>query len=202
MTLALREQPAGGLVVNMAANLERAASLLLEMMTGEDDGAQVNEIMERERVGDELTREMLAYLESDSLVTGARARDDVREFAGVLEDTLDAVAATAEGVRLYCLDDPATEMRELVRGVAQGTTLLRRAVASTESCGGIRHCWIALTRLEDDGETLAATLRVMLRAEGTAVAERWCDIVDLTEEALHGCQHAGAILVAGMLQPA
>ena len=200
MSIALREHPAAGLVVNIAANLERAASLLPEMMTG-DDEACVYEILERERVGDELIRDLLACLESGSPVTDALARDDVRELAGVLEDTLDAVAAAAEGVRLYRLNDPVTEMRELVQGVAHGTTLLRRAVASTESCGGIRHCWLELARLEDDGETLAATLRVMLRDEGSAVAHRWRDIVDLAEEALHGCQHAGAILVAAVLQP-
>jgi uncharacterized protein Yka (UPF0111/DUF47 family) len=201
VSFALREHPAAGLVVKMAANLERAASLLLEMMAG-DDGARVYEIMERERVGDELTRDLLTYLESGSLVTDALARDDLRELAGVLEDALDAVAAAAEGVRLYRLDDPVAEMRELAQGVAHGTTLVRRAVASTESCGGIRRCWLELARLEHDGETLAATLRARMREEGTAVAGRWRDIVDLTEEALHGCQHAGAILVAAVLQPA
>jgi hypothetical protein len=46
------------------------------------------------------------------------------------------------------------------------------------------------------------TLRAMLRDERSAVAARWSDIVDLVEEALHGCQHAGAILVATVLQVA
>ena len=105
MNLAVREHPAAGLVMNMAANLERAASLLPEMMTG-DDGACVYEIMERERVGDELIRGLLTYSVSGSLVTDALARDDVRALAGVLEDTLEAVAAAAEACASTALTTP------------------------------------------------------------------------------------------------
>lgn len=200
VSLASRGDPAVALLVNMAANLEQAASLLAEMMTG--DAAGVYEILERERVGDELARDLFTYLESQSLVADALARDDLQELAGVLEDAVDSVAAAAEGVRLYRLGDPRVQMRELTQKVAQGTALLRRALAAAESRGEIRRCWLELARVEDEGEVLAAELRAMLSDDGGSSAAQWSDIVGLAEEVLHGCQHAGAVLVAAVLQPA
>jgi len=197
--LALRGHPAVGLLENMSANLERAAALLLDVVGGDPHGP-VYEILERERVGDELVRDLLTYLESESLVAGALAREDLQELARVLENALDDIASAGDGMRLYRLEDPPTQMSELAAKVAQATVLVRRGLAAAQSGGEVRRCWIGLAHLEDEGETLAAALGTTLRDEGTASAAHWRDIVDLVEEALHGCQHAGAILVAAVLQ--
>jgi len=195
-----RGHPAAGLVSSMAANLERAAQLLCDVLDHHDAGGAVYEILERERVGDELARDLLTYLESDSLGAGALAREDLQELAWVLENALDDIASAADGMRLYRLEDPPTQMSELAAKVAQATVLVRRGLVAAESGGEVRRCWIGLAHLEDEGETLAAALGPTLRDEGTASAAHWRDIVDLAEEALHGCQHAGAILVAAVLQ--
>ena len=201
-----RGHPAAGLVSSMAANLERAAQLLCDVLDHHDAGGAVYEILERERVGDELARDLLTYLESDSyleadsLIAGALAREDLQELAWVLENALDDIASAADGMRLYRLEDPPTQMSELAAKVAQATVLVRRGLVAAESGGEVRRCWIGLAHLEDEGETLAAALGQTLRDEGTASAAHWRDIVDLAEEALHGCQHAGAILVAAVLQ--
>jgi uncharacterized protein Yka (UPF0111/DUF47 family) len=200
VTVSLRDHPMMGLVSDMTANVERSAALLLEMMAGYD-AARLYEIMERERVGDELTRDLLTYVEAESLATDALAHVDIRELAGVLEDTLDAVAAAADGLRLYHLSDSFPEVRELTQKVARGTGLVRQALALSDSRGDVRSTWLQLTRLEDEGEACAAAARTRLSDGQGASVSRWKDIVDLLEDALHGCQHGAAILVAAALQP-
>jgi uncharacterized protein Yka (UPF0111/DUF47 family) len=201
VSLALREHPAVGLVVNIAANVERTASLFLDMMA-DCDPAQVYEILERERVGDELARDLFTFLESDLLVTDALARDDIRDLAGVLEDALDAVAAAADGVRLYRLRDPLPEVHELAQKLARGAALMHEILPQADSRGDVRRAWLRLTRLEDDGEACAAAVRARAGNEQSASLSRWRDISDLLEEALHDCQHGAAILVASVLQAA
>jgi hypothetical protein len=201
VSLASRGHPVADLVQNMAANLERVASLLLEVLEG---GAadQVCEILERERVGDELLCDLLTYLESGSMAVDALAHDDLQGLGVALEDALDDLAAAAEAVRVYRLSRPPDEVRELARVVVRGAVLLRRSLGPTAPEDSVRRHWVELIRLEREGASLADGVRVILRSGGSVVAARWADVVDLVEGSLHRVAQAGAIVVAALLQPA
>ncbi|HJW76456.1 MAG TPA: hypothetical protein VJ787_12455 [Thermoleophilia bacterium] len=170
------------------------------MIDGGYASDQVDEIMGTERVGDELVRDLFILLESDAPVADALARNGVQELGWVLEDSLDAIVAAADGLRLYCLRDAPVDARGLALKVALGG-VLHKTIACTQS-RDVRRGWLTLGRLEDEGEAVAATLRMRLSRDGSPMAGHWSDIVELLEQALHGCQHAAAIRVAAGLQPA
>src|SRR5512146_1029418 len=84
----------------MAANLEKAADILVELMNDYGDAkSKARMILEHEHVGDKIVHDIVQRL-NRTFVTPLE-REDIYDLASTMDEILDSIEATADSMILY-----------------------------------------------------------------------------------------------------
>jgi uncharacterized protein Yka (UPF0111/DUF47 family) len=84
----------------MAANLEKAAEILVELMSHYDEArSRARQILEHEHVGDKIVHDIVHRL-NRTFVTPLE-REDIYDLASTMDEILDSIEATADSMILY-----------------------------------------------------------------------------------------------------
>jgi len=180
-----------------AGNVVKGGELLLELVRQPQRAEELRrQIEEVEHEGDIITHEIADRL-NRTFVTPFD-HEDIHELSGRLDDVLDDIEATADRMFLYEAGPPGPEMVDLVRVLAEATTVLHKAVAHLNDMKNARrildYC-IEIHRLENVGdEDSRLALAKLFKTSDAIYALKWKEIYDHVEDALDKCEDVASIL--------
>jgi predicted phosphate transport protein (TIGR00153 family) len=184
-----------------AANVAECARRLRDLLDGADGGLQA--VVECERRGDELIREILTRLNT-SFVTPFD-REDIHGLAEELDDVVDDVMEV--GYRLELGNRDVAEMPELKQQADILVQMADETVALVDRLGsmkGTRPYLDTIDRLESEGDrvyrqALARLYSGEVKAKQTLY---WKDVVDAMEAALDALEDASDVVEGIVLKHA
>jgi uncharacterized protein Yka (UPF0111/DUF47 family) len=184
------------LYVQAGGNAERAAGLLLELLSDVPERAYLAGTLKQcEHDGDRLTHDIIHRLRRD----GARPPVDLGDghaLATALDDIVDHAEQTADWLVLYAVEapmEPATQMAGvLARACARVKSALSALRAGTDPAGDLR----AISLLEDECDRLYREGVASLFVSGIdpMVVIRWKDIFAGVEAAVDACETVGHVV--------
>jgi len=185
------------LFTQAAENVVRGAELLVRLVENPEKSAELRrQIEEVEHEGDITTHEIADRL-NRTFVTPLD-HEDIHELAGRLDDVLDDIEATADRMYLYEAGPPSPEMVELVKVLAETTSVVQKAVAGLSDMRNARrildYC-IEIHRLENVGdEDSRKALAKLFKGSEAIHALKWKEIYDHVEDALDKCEDVASIV--------
>ena len=176
-------------------NARRTSELLDDLLTGwPDNDALRAEILEREHVGDRITRDVIHHLNTVS--TRAFDRADVFDLAVSLDDVVDFAEEVADYLGLYQIEAPMADAQQLAGVLRAACVCLADAL---DGLGGGRDqapLLVEIHRLEHEGDRIvrAAIASLFVGGIDPTVIIRWKDLFERLEDAIDSCQKVAHIL--------
>jgi uncharacterized protein len=150
----------------------------------------IGEIDDLERLGDEITRDLVLRL--DKVIIAPFDREDIHGLAGHFDDTLDEMRAAADLVALHRVDGTLEELREQARHLVAAARVLERLTAKLRNLRDTRDDIDEIYRIESEAD--AAYRRSVARlfsGEFDALSVlRWKDVIEAIERAVNGIESA------------
>ena len=181
-----------------ARNLVRAAILLDELM---DEwhllGERVQEIIELEHHGDNITHRIIAELHS-TFVTPID-REDIAQLAQRLDDVLDAIEAAAVRMLIYDIQKPTERAKQLTDILVSVTSEVGKAIPRLRRRRELnhmrQHC-IEINRLENEADEIRRSGLAELFHDHIELSEviKWREIYEHMENAVDRCEDIADIL--------
>lgn len=168
-----------------AKKMKDSAQLLKDLMIDYNDPvSKAKAIKEIEHECDNLTHQM-AQEANRSFVTPID-REDIYALASAMDDVVDLIEATADGMVLFSIDQPNAAMIALTDILVQLTEELEQAIDKLETFKGISLHWIEAHRLENlADDTYRKAISLLFQDEEKPPLEviKFKEIYDILEEA-------------------
>jgi len=202
LSLVPREREYFRLFSDMAANLETAAQLLVQLMDEFADAkSKARQILECEHVGDKIVHDIVKRL-NRTFVTPLD-REDIYDLSSTMDDVLDNIEATADAMILYKVTEPQDHARQMAAVIAEATHVLRMGIDGLEMRPkNLRDHWIEVNRLENEGDRISRDAVAELFDGQMTCADiiKWKDIYNLLESAIDECEHVANIIESVVLK--
>jgi predicted phosphate transport protein (TIGR00153 family) len=186
----------------MAANLEKAAEILVELMDHFDEArSRARQILEHEHVGDKIVHDIV-YRLNKTFVTPLE-REDIYDLASTMDEILDNIEATADMMLLYKVSGVDPRAREMAVVISKATSVLRKCVDDLERRPkNLSDYWIEVNRLENDGDRLYRDAVAELFDGDMKCTDiiKWKDIYETIERAIDECEHVANTLESVVLK--
>ena len=185
-----------------AANAAECSRRLQDLVTDFRDVAHKHtRVVECERLGDSLTREILQRLNS-TFVTPFD-REDIHALAEELDDVVDDMMAVSELLNLLPVDEVLPELKEqadiLVRMADETVGLMGRL----PTMKGVDAHLEAIDKLESEGDALyRRTLARLFRDYEAIDVLKWKDIIEAMEAAVNTVEDISNVVESIVLKHA
>ena len=191
-----------GLFEDSAANAATCSRRLQDLVNDFTDIAEKHErVVECERAGDVLTRDILRRLDT-SFVTPFD-REDIHALAEELDNVVDEMLAVSDLLQLVAVTEVLPEFKELcdilVRMSDEMVLLLRRF----QSMRGIQEHLDAIDRLESEGDSVYRRTMGRLFTDYDAMTVlKWKDVIQAMEAALNTIEDVSNVVESIVLKHA
>ena len=159
-------------------------------------------VIDSERRGDEITRDILRRLNS-TFVTPFD-REDIHALAEELDDVVDDMLAVAHLLLIVPADSPLPELKEQADILVQLTEQASKLMGYLRSMRGIDPCLEAVDRLESEGDAVYRRIlaRFMSGEMDALTVLRWKDIVEAMEAAMNTVEDISNVVESIVLKHA
>jgi uncharacterized protein Yka (UPF0111/DUF47 family) len=181
-----------------AANAERSAELLLQMLVDYPDTADlVRQILLCEQEGDRITQALIRQLSDGS--RPPLSRSAIHRLAGAIDDVVDFIEQIADLFGLYKIEAPMDPSQGLAEVLRDSTKQLTIAVGTLRTGEPMQGAIIEVHRLENEGDRLSREAIAALFEGGVdpMVVIRWKDIFEQMEHAIDACEDVAHALEGG-----
>jgi hypothetical protein len=184
-----------------AANAAEA-SRRLQKILGDGLDRDYGLIVECERRGDELTREIVQRLNS-TFVTPFD-REDIHALAEELDDVVDDILEVTYRLQISNVDAPLPELQQQAALLVQITESTVELVNRLASMKGVQPFLDTIDRLESEGDrTYRAALARLFAGEFDGVeVVKWKDIIEAMEAALNTVEDISDVVESIVLKHA
>src|ERR1700761_82913 len=183
------------LFTDAARNMERAAALLLELLSSYPDRKELaTEILDLEHEGDRLTHEVIDRLNRRE--APPIDREDILRLVSALDDVVDFTEEVADYLGLYKIEAPMEQSIELARVLRDATVQVAEAVSRLKGFEDLSQYTVEVNRLENEGDRLTREAVASLFDGGIdpMVVIRWKDLFERLESAIDSTEHVAYIL--------
>ena len=187
---------------DMAANVELAGKLLVELM--DDFGnakTKAREILEHEHVGDKIVHDIVQRLHRTFITP--LDREDIYALAATMDEILDNIEAAGDAMILYRIEEPTEWSRSQAVVIAKATALIHEAINKLErDRGDLKETIIEVNRLENEGDRILREATAGLFDGDMKATDiiKWKDVYELLESAIDECEHVANILESIVLK--
>jgi len=178
-----------------AENVAETARRLKGMLTDFSDVEEKRDrVVECERRGDEITRELLRRLDS-SFVTPFD-REDIHALTEELDDVVDDIHAVADLLVLHHVERPLPQMLEAAGILVEAADTLTRLVRKLSALRGMEPELEAIDRLESEADTVyRRSVADLFSGEYRALdVLKWKDVFEALEHAVNRIESIGGIV--------
>jgi predicted phosphate transport protein (TIGR00153 family) len=170
-----------------ALNIDGGARVLADLLadlTDIDD--RVQQLIDMERRGDDITREILRRL--DKAIVTPFDREDIHALAERLDDVADRIRAVGDLVQLHHVESPLESTAQLSQLLARASDANVRMIGKLNRLRGLHTEVEEINTIESEGDAIYRRgLAQLYSGEFKAFAVlRWQDIVTELEEAIDG----------------
>ena len=193
--IAPREREFFDLFEEAGGNIQRAASLLEEMLRDYPDRSELaRDILICEQEGDRITHDIIQRL-NQTFVTPID-REDILALASALDDVVDFTEEVADYLGLYRIEAPMEQAQQLATVLHQASRQIAEALPRLRGFKDISHYTVEINRLENDGDRITREAVASLFDNGIdpMVVIRWKDIYDRLENAIDAAERIAYIL--------
>ncbi|MPZ69499.1 MAG: DUF47 family protein [Actinobacteria bacterium] len=135
----------------MAGKVKQGADELLDLLTNYGDlDRKAGRILDTEHEGDEVTHEIIRRINT-TFVTPFD-REDIHLLASSLDDVLDNIAAAAENLQLFRIDQPLPQIISQAKTLALAADKTAEAMPLLRKMKNLEEYWIEINRLENEGD--------------------------------------------------
>src|SRR6266550_7419843 len=183
--LAPRDREFFDLFEEAGGNIERAASLLEQMLADYPDRSDLaRDILICEQEGDRITHDIIRRL-NEMFVTPID-REDIYGLASALDDVVDYTEEVADYLGLYKIEAPFEQAQQLAHVLYQAARQISEAMPKLRDFGDMSHYTVEVNRLENDGDRISREATAALFEGGIdpMVVIRWKDIYERLESAI------------------
>ena len=169
-----------------AANAAAAARVLREVLTGlPASAALVDQVVEYERKGDQITRAIFGRL--DTAIITPFDREDIQAFTDKLDDAVDDMRSAADLVRLHHVAEPIRGVREMADLIVDAADATVRLFLKLPKLRDLRPELDEIDDLESQGDALhrETTARLFSGHYDAFTVLKWMDIVENMEKTLN-----------------
>lgn len=184
-----------------AANAERAAALLVEMISDYPERADLaREILLCEQEGDSITQTVIRRLGEGS--RPPLPRPSAHTLATAIDDVVDFTEQVADSFNLYKIEAPMDQAQALAEVLHLSCRQIVSAVGSLRDESSMSDAIIEIHRLENEGDRLSRDAIASLFDGGVdpMVVIRWKDIFEQLEQAIDACEDVAHTLEGGVLE--
>jgi uncharacterized protein len=193
--IAPREREFFDLFEEAGGNIQRAASLLEEMLRDYPDRSDLaRDILICEQEGDRITHDIIQRL-NQTFVTPID-REDILALASALDDVVDFTEEVADYLGLYQIEAPMEQAQQLAGVLHQASRQIAEALPRLRGFKDISHYTVEINRLENDGDRITREAVASLFDNGIdpMVVIRWKDIFERLESAIDATEHVANII--------
>jgi predicted phosphate transport protein (TIGR00153 family) len=170
-----------------AANIDDGARILAELLADLTEiDSRVEALLDMERRGDALTRDILRRL--DKAIVTPFDREDIHALAERLDDVADRIRAVGDLVQLHHVEEPLESTAQLSKLLARASEANVRMIGKLNRLRGLQTEIDEINAIESEGDDIYRRgLAQLYSGEFKAFAVlRWQDIVSELEEAIDG----------------
>ena len=193
--LAPRDREFFDLFEEAGGNIERAASLLEQMLADYPDRSDLaRDILICEQEGDRITHDIIRRL-NETFVTPID-REDIHSLASALDDVVDFTEEVADYMGLYKIEAPMEQAQRQTQILHQAARQIAAAMPRLRGFQDISHYTVEINRLENDGDRVTREAMGALFDNGIdpMVVIRWKDIFEKLEDAIDATEHVANII--------
>jgi predicted phosphate transport protein (TIGR00153 family) len=193
--LAPRDREFFDLFEEAGGNIERAASLLEQMLADYPDRSDLaRDILICEQEGDRITHDIIRRL-NETFVTPID-REDIHSLASALDDVVDFTEEVADYMGLYKIEAPMEQAQRQTQILHQAARQIAAAMPRLRGFQDISHYTVEINRLENDGDRVTREAMGALFDNGIdpMVVIRWKDIYERLESAIDATEQVANIL--------
>src|ERR1700679_148552 len=183
------------LFTDAARNMERAAALLLELLSGYPDNKELAaEILDLEHEGDRITHEVIDRLNHRGVAP--IDREGILGLVWALDDVVDYTEEVADYLGLYKIEAPMEQAIRLARGLKDASSQSAEAIPLLRHFRDISRYTVEVNRLENEGDRITREALASLFDGGIdpMVVIRWKDIFERLEAAIDAAERAANII--------
>lgn len=179
-----------------AKNASDCAQLLEALLAGLPATGQVNDIVEIEKRGDKLMRQILNRLDT-SIVTPFD-REDIHALADRLDDVIDDLRDAAELTQLHQVTEALPEASELAGLLTKAAAVNVDLIAKLPKLRGLQGEIDEIDGIETQGDAVhrRALAGLYSGAHDAFTVLKWQDIIAAVEHALNSIERASDIVAA------
>ncbi|MCA1832505.1 MAG: DUF47 domain-containing protein [Mycobacteriales bacterium] len=188
---------------NLAAENALECARRLNTLIGDftDVQAKHARVVESERQGDELTKQLLQRLNS-SFVTPFD-REDIHSLAETIDDACDDMQAVSDLLQLISIEEVLPELRELSEIVVEAAQQCCELLTRLPSMRGTQPYLEQIDRLESQGDAVYRRTLARLFADYDAMTVlKWKDIIQMMEGTLNKFEDVSNVVEAIVLKHA
>jgi uncharacterized protein len=176
---------------NLLATARLAEQRFHEFPETSVDHEQVKEL---EIQGDELTREIIALLNTQYITPFDR--EDIYGLAKVIDDVVDHIEHASDLLGLYQVESRMEQSVEQCRVLVEMAEHLSKALAELRQLRRVEQHIVEVKRLEDEGDRIERTAIAALFREDVdpLTVIRWKDIFESLEDAVDACETAADLV--------
>ena len=176
---------------NLLATARLAERRFREFPETSVDHEQVKEL---ENQGDELTREIIALLNTQYITPFDR--EDIYGLAKVIDDLVDHIEHASDLLGLYPVESRMEHSVEQCRVLVEIAEHLSSVLAELRQLRRVEQHIVEVKRLEDEGDRIERTAIAALFHDGVdpLTVIRWKDIFESLEDAIDACETAADLV--------
>src|ERR1700679_1518394 len=141
------------LFTDAARNMERAAALLLELLSGYPDNKELAaEILDLEHEGDRITHEVIDRLNHRDVTP--IDREDILGLMSALDDVVDFTEEVADYLGLYKIEAPMEQAIKLAAVLRDASRQICEAMPRLRGFQDITAYTVEVNRLENEGDRI------------------------------------------------
>ena len=170
-----------------ALNIDGGARVLAALLADLTEiDSRVQELIDMERRGDDITRAILQRL--DKAIVTPFDREDIHALAERLDDVADRIRAVGDLVQLHHVESPLESTAQLSQLLAKASDANVRMIGKLNRLRGLHTEVAEINAIESEGDVIYRRgLAQLYSGEFKAFAVlRWQDIVTELEEAIDG----------------
>lgn len=185
----------------MAAKIQEAAALLVELLQGSDENfdALSKKIKSVEHECDEITHSVTTKL-NKSFITPFD-REDIYTLSVALDDVCDYIDAAARAVVMYNIHESDSFAVELAVVLEKQAAEIHGAVSHLKTAKGMEQNLLEIQRLENDADEIYFRAMASLFKNSDAVKIiKWKELYEILENGTDRCESVGNIIESIVLK--
>jgi predicted phosphate transport protein (TIGR00153 family) len=201
-----REEKFFELFRQQAANVVEGAQILKNLLESYDDVEQKRLRIEMaESTGDEIAHRIIEKLNTTFITP--MDREDIHALASALDDILDLIYASVQRLHLYGVKNitkDAIALANVILRATEETAALVNEVEDLRNVKSLKHRWIEVNRLENEGDRISrqAIAELFTNEKDPIEVIKWKEIYEHLETAIDKCEDAANIVEAVVLKNA